>query len=280
MIILISLLFLAMLIALFLLSRIRIFRNVFLNEVHAGLARTSGIPAKILTEKDIISLPAPVQKYLRYTGVIGKEKVMNFRVFFHGQLQDVGKPPFRVHITQFSYLDIPTRLFYITGKMKRLPVTALHIYKDTHASFQVKLFSAFSIVDQKEGYLNIAETVTMLNDMCLLAPATLIDKRITWEIIDDLHSKAIYTNNGIKVSAILKFNESGELISFTSDDRYYLNSRGEMIRTRWTTPVGSYVDFKGIKIASVGTAYWSFPDKDFTYAWFRIEDVEYNVKKQ
>ncbi len=272
--------FLAMLIALFLLSSIRSFRNIFLNEVHTGLARTSGKPAKILTEKDIIPLPSPVQKYLRYTGVIGKEKVMNFRVYFHGQLQDIGKPPFRVHITQFSYLDIPTRLFYITGKMKRLPVTALHIYKDTHASFQVKLFSAFSIVDQKEGYLNVAETVTMLNDMCLLAPATLIDKRISWETIDDLHAKVIYTNKEIKVSAVLEFNELGELIRFTSEDRYYINSKGEMIRTRWTTPVGSYVDFKGVKIASVGTAYWSFPDKDFTYAWFRIKDVEYNVKKQ
>jgi len=151
MIILIGLIFLAMLIALFLLAHLRNFRNVFLNEVHKGVDRTSGIPVKYLTEKDIATLPAPVQKYIRYTGVLGKEKVMNFRVFFQGQLQDIGKPKFRVHITQFSYLDIPTRFFYITGKMRGLPVAALHIYKDTHAAFQVKLFPHFLLLTRRRG---------------------------------------------------------------------------------------------------------------------------------
>jgi hypothetical protein len=264
--------------ALYFIVNIRRFRSRFLNEANEGMQRTAKQPAKSLTENDIRQLPPPVQKYLQYTGVVGKEKVWNFRVFFTGQLQDVGKPAFKVNITQFSFMDIPTRLFLITGRMKGFQVTAIHIYKDTHATFQVKLLSTFSIVDQKEGNLNIAETVTMLNDMCLLAPSTLIDKRIKWEEIDDLHSKATYTNKGITVSAILEFNENGQLTSFYSDDRFYLSPKGEMIKTRWTTPVYNYREFGGVRIASEGKAIWSFPDRDFTYASFRIADLVYNLK--
>jgi hypothetical protein len=44
-----------------------------------ALESTKGQQTQILTETDIQHLPGSVQKYLRLTGVVGKEKVMNFR---------------------------------------------------------------------------------------------------------------------------------------------------------------------------------------------------------
>lgn len=148
--------------------------------------------------------------------------------------------------------------------MKGLPVAALHIYKDNHATFSVKALSTFSIIDEKEGNLNIAETVTFFNDMCLLAPASLIDKRIEWEHIDNLNAKASFRTNDISISAKLVFNETGQLISFCSDDRYYYAGENKMQKISWTTPVTNYKDFNGHRIASAGKAIWSFPEGDFT----------------
>jgi len=60
----------------------------------------------------------------------------------------------------------------------------------------------------------------IFNDMCLFAPASLVDSRISWEEVDAFIVKATFINGGNKVSAELYFNEKGELVNFISNDRY------------------------------------------------------------
>ena len=64
------------------------------------------------------------------------------------------------------------------------------------------------------------ETVTMFNDMCIMAPATLIDPAIDWEAVDAHTARARFTNAGHTIHAELSFNEAGELTNFVSDDRF------------------------------------------------------------
>jgi hypothetical protein len=49
--------------------------------------------------------------------------------------------------------------------------------------------------------------VTMFNDMCLLAPATLIDKRIQWEPVDSLTERGILEHSGKSVSVFTRSRE-------------------------------------------------------------------------
>jgi hypothetical protein len=81
----------------------------------------------------------------------------------------------------------------------------------------------FDVVNIKGDIMNKAETVTVFNDMCLMAPATLIDPRIEWVSMDSLSAEASFTNGVNKISAMLYFNEQGQLINFTSDDRSVLD---------------------------------------------------------
>jgi hypothetical protein len=87
--------------------------------------------------------------------------------------------------------------------------------------------------------------------MCLLAPATLIDSRITWEAIDDTFSRATFTNEGVSSQATLYFNAKGQLVNFISDDRYAVS---DMKRYRFSTPVSGYKNFKGFEVMSFGEA--------------------------
>jgi hypothetical protein len=252
------------------------FRNSYLREVRKGYDRISKGGRESLTEKDIAHLPFPVQKYLRYAGVVGKEKVVSAKIFFNGVMKDLKKPAFKIKAEQTSFFDIPTRLFYLKGVMKGLPVKALHKYINAHASFEVLPLSLFHMVNEKEGDLNIAETVTFFNDMCLLVPSTLIVPNIKWEDTGNNSVKATFSCNGIAITANLLFNNEGQLTSFWSDDRYYFNSEKKMQRVRWTTPIKDYKDFNGYKLASCGEAIWSFPEGDFCYAKFDLREVVYN----
>ena len=94
-----------------------------------------------------------------------------------------------------------------------LPVIGFS-YSNATASMLIKLGGLVTVADGKGQEMNQGETVTVFNDMCLLAPASLIDDRIKWEVINEHTVKAHFNNNGYVISAELYFNDRGQLINF------------------------------------------------------------------
>ena len=72
----------------------------------------------------------------------------------------------------------------------------------------IRLLSLFKVQYQDGKEMDISETVTFFNNMCCLAPPTLIDKRIKRIEVEGNKVKASFTNN-ITVKAWLYFNEKG-----------------------------------------------------------------------
>lgn len=258
------------------------FRNlkkIFRAEVDAGLKRTSLKEALIITEKDLKHLPPIVQKYLIYCGVVGQEKVINMRIKCEGRIRSKPDESWMTFKSiQYNFLEEPTRLFFIKATKYGVPATGLHLYRDETATMEIKLAGLIKVVDAKGVEMNKGETVTVFNDMCLLAPSTLTDTRIEWEIIDSLNVNARFTNGNISVVATLVFNDKGEMINFLSNDRYETADGKNIYNYPWSTPVHGYSCFKGIRIASSASVIFSRPELDFCYGEFRIKEVEYNIK--
>ncbi len=246
------------------------FEKGYQKDVKENLHRTNTFKTDLLTESDLLPLPEPVQRYLKYTGVLNKPKLKNMRIAFEGQMREKGKDFFPFTCEQYNFFDEPTRLFFMKAKMKGLIVPGYHKYSNATAIMNVRLFGLFSVVNISGKDMNQAETVTLFNDMCLMAPATLIDKRITWKAIDSNSVKATFTNHGITISAILYFNEKGQLVDFTSTDR-------DVNHFPFSTPVSSYKNINGINIMTYGETIWHYPDGKFVYGKFNFKEIEYNV---
>ncbi|GCC51773.1 hypothetical protein SanaruYs_20020 [Chryseotalea sanaruensis] len=223
---------------------------------------------------DIQHLPEPVRKYIRYTGSIGKPKVNNFKVEFTGKIRKNEQTEWMPFTSeQYNFMEIPTRLFFMKAVMKRLPIAGYHLYKNGDAYMDIRLLSLFK-VQYKDGVeMDIAETVTFFNDMCCMAPATLIDERISWQVMDENMVKAAFTNNGITITAFLFFNEAGELINFKSDDRYNTDAGKKL---PWSTPLGRYREMNGYKLAGYAETIYTYPDRDLCYGTFEVSSVKYN----
>ncbi len=119
-------------------------------------------------------------------------------------------------------------------------IKALHSYTDEKASMLAKVLGLVPAVDVKGNEMRISDTVTLLNDMCLFSPAALIDRRIQWELTDDKTVKAVFKTEYCTVSALLFFNEQGELVNFVTDDRYDVGRDATAKKFRWSTPVRGY----------------------------------------
>ena len=250
------------------------FEMMFEADAKRHISQTNFSNSDLLTEADIVTLPLPVQKYIRYSGAINKPKVKSIKIVFDGEMREKGKDFFSFKSVQYNFFDNPTRLFFMKATMRGMPVSVYHCYQNERATMQVKLLGLFYVVNVKGTEMNKAETVTVFNDLCLIVPAALIDKRIEWTAIDSLSAKATFTNGVNKISAILYFNALGQLINFISDDRYVI---GEMKQYRFSTPVKDYKLIDGRNIPSYAEAIWHYPDGEFVYGKFTLKSIEYNV---
>jgi hypothetical protein len=250
------------------------FEMQFQADVKNYLQKTNALPLEMLQASDIIELPLPVQKYIRYVGALGKPKLKNVRIVFEGEMREKGKDWFTFSTIQYNFFDEPTRLFFMKAKMFGTIVPGYHCYQNKMASMQIKLLGLFNIVNAKGDIMNKAETVTVFNDMCLMAPASLIDKRIEWTPIDSLSAKATFTNGPNRITATLFFNENGQLVNFISDDRYAI---ADMKQYRFSTPIKDYKRINGMQVLSYGEAIWHYPDGAFVYGKFNLKSIEYNV---
>lgn len=252
-------------------------KKQYIREVRAGLARISGMTPGIVPEADLLALPAPVRRYLQNMGVVGRERPLNARLVFEGRIRSKPDAWMVFRSEQYNFFDRPTRLFYIAARKMGIPATGLHMYKDAKASMVIRLAGLFKVVDARGKEMDQGETVTVFNDMCCMAPATLLDKNIRWEAIDNTSAKASFTNGHITIGATLCFDEAGDLVNFISNDRFETTDGKTYHNYPWSTPIGGYTVYDGIRIASEAKLIYHRPDGDFCYGEFTFKEVCYNI---
>ena len=154
--------------------------------VQSGLAQTmAGARPHDITETDLGALPPLVQRYLRFAGVVGTPRVQGFRARLTGRIRRSATAPWMpFRAEQHNFYDPPRRYFWMEATRGGLPVVGLHAYDETDASMRIRLLSLVPVVDLGGTDMMRTETVTIFNDLCLLAPGSLLDPAIRWREID------------------------------------------------------------------------------------------------
>lgn len=233
----------------------------------------------VVTGADLAHLPPPVQRYLRRVGVVGKPRVHDFRATFRGEFRQGKDAPWMpVTVEQVSVVDQPARLFFLQASRGGVPFDAFHRYVGPHATFEVRVAGLLPVADVRGPDMDRSETVTMLNDWCLLAPAALATAPIAWTPIDDRRARATFTNGDHVVTAELEFDDRDELVGFVSADRDQ-NDGTTSKHVPWSTPVQAYGDTGGLHLWRRGEARWREPAPvgEWAYARLELASIAYNV---
>lgn len=250
-------------------------RSRFRRDVSSALASAEAAP--VVTDAEIANLPPLVQTYLRRVGVVGRPHVRNVHVRFRADMR--GSPDAGwMHCTaeQYSVFQPMQRYFFMKAWKLGVPVDVLHRYAGNAATMQARIAGLVPIIDMSGPEMTKSETVTVLNDMCVLAPGALVDAPVSWVTLDERRVRAVFTNAGHRVAATLTFNAEGDLVDFLSEDRSMAEGGG-MRRLPWTTPLSEYCDFGCARLASHGDACWTDGKRTWTYGRFTLESVKYNV---
>jgi hypothetical protein len=256
------------------------FRSKYRRRVAASLAALEPTRGGTVTEADLASLPEPVAAYVRRCGAVGRPRVTSFRARMHGRIrQGADRPWMRFTAEQVNtYGPDPSRVFFMDATMFGLPVDVLHTFVGPAASMRAKVCSLVRVVDAAGPDMARAETVTLLNDLCLFAPAALVDAPITWHTLDHQRVRATYANGPHIVTAELVFNDQAELVDFISEDRMAATPDGKGFTTqRWSTPLREYGPIGPYRLATAGEGRWHPDGKPpFTYIELHLDDITYN----
>lgn len=258
------------------------FRAEYRHRVSTALEQVADAPRSVVTEADLDHLPDPVAAYVRRSGAVGQPRISNFRARIHGQIRAGAREPWMSFTGEQvnTYGPDPSRLFFMDATMRGLPVDVLHAYVGPSATMRVKLASVVPMVDASGPEMDVGETVTLFNDLCLLAPGALVDAPVRWQPLCDHHVRGFFSNGDHTVSADLVFDDDGQLVDFVSDDRLR-NSPGDAGFTpqRWSTPVLGHRTFDSRRVSTPGEGRWHAPEPEGTFAYLEldVDDLAYNI---
>ena len=233
-----------------------------------------------VTEADLADLPPQVATYLRRTGAVGRPRVTSLHATVSGRILGGPAEPW-MSFTGEQYNSFGghcRRLFLIDATKAGLPVDVLHVFDGTGASMRGRLCSLIPILDAAGAELDRSESVTVFNDLCVLAPAALVDAPVDWTQLDQNRVRGTFRGGLCDVTADLVFDDDGDLVDFRSSDRSRsMGRRGDFVRLPWSTPVGGYREMARRRVATRGEGRWhaASPDGEFAYLEFRLDHISY-----
>src|SRR5690606_32263451 len=105
----------------------------------------------------------------------GKPVPRNMRIVFEAEMRRKrGGIPLAASSEQYNFLGENTsRFFFMKARQFLVPFRVSHAYSDREAAMTVRVAGLFTPVDIEGEELTRAETVTLLNDLCVFAPGAL-----------------------------------------------------------------------------------------------------------
>ncbi len=236
----------------------------------------SGSSDELFTLEDIASLPLPVQKYFIHCQFIGKPKMTHMKATFKDVAFSLGrdKPTIRIDYVQYNGVKSPQRLAYIDSSLYGIPFEGFDSFMEGKGAMKGRIAKGITLFDQQGEGMDRACLVTILAES-LFVPSVALQPYIRWEAIDDTHAKATIEAYGLSCSGVFTFNDEGEMLSFTTDDRMATGMDGKNERVRWTATLADYRQKGDLLLPSTLQAVWNYPEGDLLYFDGKGVSIEY-----
>jgi hypothetical protein len=242
------------------------------------ISQARQVRSEIITEADLAPLPEPIQRYLRYAQVLGKPRVKCVKVRQKGLMRTSPTQKWMpVEAVQYTTLAGPlSRTWY--ARVRTGPFTLLTGYDryDNGAGYMlIRLLYMFPVVDARGPEVDMSALIIFINDM-VMWPTAFLSDYIHWEPLDAISARVRVSLFCKQFSAVCRFNETGELVDFITEDRYRSVGKGYR-QDRWSTPLRCYREVNGLRIPSEGDAIWHLPEGEFPYIQVTIGEVRYDT---
>lgn len=232
-------------------------------------------PPATIGEADLQRLPVSVQRWLRYSGVIGRKPISSVRLRQRGTLRSGPAESWMPFVAEeyLSARDPAFVWFAVARPLPVAPVLAMDVLREGRGRMRVKPMGVFHGGDFTGTEMTQGALLRWLNEL-MWFPTSALDPAIQWKAVDGMTAEATLTAGDRKVSALFRFDREGRLIDMAAER--YREQNGRFVLTPWSTPVTAYGERAGLRVPVAGEGVWHLPTGDFTYIRLTVTDIGYD----
>jgi len=232
--------------------------------------------SKIITEEILSNLPEPVQRYLRFTGVVEHPWIKSARLKQVGKFrQGADRPWMDFSAEEFYTTDPPGYRWDAKFKMFGIPLLrAEDKYENGHGAMYGRLAGIKTIFDARGKEIDQGSMMRYLNEV-MWFPTAYLGDNMCWEEVDEKSSRVKFTDGGREIEASLYFDIEGRLENFIA--KRYREVEGKYSLDTWSTPITAYGEHAGLKLPIRGQAIWHLPEDDLSYIDLEVKEIEYKL---
>jgi hypothetical protein len=230
-------------------------------------------PVPVVDPAKIAGLPPTVQRYLAWSGVVGKPIPSTVRLTQRGRIRSSAEAGWMAFEAVEVYSTRPPgfvwRAFF---RRRSMPVVfGRDEYLDGQGSIVMKMLGLYPVADARGDELGPAGLTRYLNE-AMWFPAAYLGDNVTWEAIDDRSARVTISDRGMTASGIFFFDAAGRPVNFRAP-RY--NTATGKVET-WETPLTAYGQLAGANVPTGGTGVWKLADGDLAYIELEVTDIAYD----
>lgn len=252
----------------------RAFSHLVQTDVQGLLGHASTGDARTVTEEMLTGLPAPVRRYLTWTGIIGKPLVHTAYLRQHGTIR-LGKSQLWLPLDAEEYYAVQPPGFVWDARLHLGPLPvgrARDMYANGRGSMLIKAASLITVANASGEAMDQGSMLRYLNEM-MWFPTALLGDNISFQAIDDTSARITLTDHGRTATATMSFDAEGRLIEFVAK-RSAMAAGGSRLAT-WSVPVIEYGEVEGLRLPVRVKAVWKLADGDLDYIDVRITQLQY-----
>jgi hypothetical protein len=228
----------------------------------------------IITAEMLAGLPGPVQRYMSFSGVVGRRLVKSVIVKQTGRIR-LGPEKRWMHFGATESYSVDPPSFTWDARVGYGPLSLLAVrdsYVDGKGAVRVRLANLFQLLKATGPKVDDSSAVRYLSEVVWF-PSAFLGNSFAWSAIDDSSAQVSFSAYGRSVSGRLYFAADGRPTNFVSK-RYKDVRDSEPLS--WSTPATAYGSFCGLTLPSRGQAVWHMESGDFTYIDLRVDEITYD----
>ena len=220
-------------------------------------------------------LPDPVRRYLAFAVPENARAVRTVQLRHDGFFRpNPGPRWFPIRGEQHFTIDPPG--FAWSARMRVLPlvwIDARDSLDQGRGHMLVKLNSIFTLADVRGAEIDQGARARWLAE-AVWFPSAYAGDGVRWEAIDDRSARVTLVGEGLPVSLAVEFDSAGRAVRVRGE-RYRSVEGGRTALTPWSGCCAEYREFGGFQVPVAVEASWDLDGGQFTYARFRVTELEY-----
>jgi len=234
----------------------------------------------VIREKHLEGLPPVVVRWLKASGMIGKENINTVRLRQKAQMKLKPGQKHWYNAVAEQYFSVNHPAFIWRVKMNIPPfvrITGRDRFADGKGEMLIKAFSLLTVVNEKGKKMDESTMQRFLAEIVWF-PSAALSPYLKWEELDPLTAKAVITYKGTNATGTFYFNEQGDFIRFSA--MRYKDNRPDARRYEWVITVKEHSVVNGIRIPVNLEVQWMLETGKWTWLRLEVEEVGYNVVKE